>query len=172
MEEAAVVFELTFIFLARTIDMCLGTLRSLMVMRGHRLAAAMIGFFEILVYTVALSMVMSAGSDPARLFVFCLGFSAGIALGITVEKRLPVGFRSLQATVDARFHGIVEELRELGHGVTVWEAEGRNGPKLVLQVITRRRQAARVAGFIEDRVPGAFVVQSEPKTFLGGLVRP
>ena len=49
--ELAFFLELLFIFFARVIDVTLGTIRMIFVIRGERVPAAAIGFVEILVYT-------------------------------------------------------------------------------------------------------------------------
>lgn len=164
-------FELAFLFLARTVDMCLGTLRHVFVIRGMRWTAGTVGFLEILVYTIALSLVVGAAMDPPRLIAFSLGFAAGIVLGVSIEDRLALGFRLVQATVNRSDSWIVPELRDMGLPVTVLEASGVDGNKLVLCMVMKRKRARRIAAIIQDRVPGAFVLSTEPKHFLGGGIR-
>ncbi len=79
------IYQLLFIFLARIIDVSLGTVRIILVIRGDRLLASIIGFFEILVYTVALGMVVGSLDDPLKLTVFCLGFALGVFFFIVLE---------------------------------------------------------------------------------------
>ncbi|HPT69986.1 MAG TPA: DUF5698 domain-containing protein, partial [Syntrophomonas sp.] len=68
------IFQLLFIFFARIIDVSMGTIRTILIIRGDKWPAAIIGFFEIMVYTVALGMVVGSLDDPIRLVVFCSGF--------------------------------------------------------------------------------------------------
>ena len=49
-----------FIFLARVVDVSLGTLRIIYLSRGRSRIAAVIGFVEIAIYVVALGMVIEA----------------------------------------------------------------------------------------------------------------
>ncbi|MGI6412521.1 MAG: DUF5698 domain-containing protein [Syntrophomonadaceae bacterium] len=58
--------ELLFIFLARIIDVSLGTIRMILVIRGDKVPAAIIGFFEILVYTLALGLVVGSLRQPSQ----------------------------------------------------------------------------------------------------------
>jgi len=162
--------ELLFLFCARTIDMSLGTLRQVFVIQGRKYHAAVVGFVEIAVYTLALGLVVSAADDPLKLLVFSAGFSAGIICGVSIEERLALGHRSLQIVVEENMAGLVNELREKGHPATVWRAEGRDGNKLVVNLLLTRRQALPLARQIRERIPGAFVLLSEPKYFMGGRV--
>lgn len=165
------ILELLFIFLARIIDVSLGTIRMIFVIRGDRVPAAIIGFFEILVYTTALSMVVGALNNPVKLIVFCCGFSLGILVGTFIEEKLALGYRGLQVTIEREHEYIVHELREEGFPVTCWEAVGKAGPKLVLNIMVKRNMANLVADRIYEKDPHAFVVLMEPKQFRGGYIK-
>lgn len=165
------IFELLFIFFARIIDVSLGTIRMILVIRGDRLPAAVIGFFEILVYTVALGMVVGSLDDPIKLIVFCSGFALGILVGSLIEERLALGFRGIQVIIDREQCHIIDELREEGFPVTCWEASGKAGPKTVLNMVVKRNMANMVAEHIYEKDPSAFVVFMEPKQFQGGYIK-
>ena len=163
--------QLLFIFMARIIDFSMGTIRMILIIRGDKWTAAIIGFFEIMVYTVALGMVVGALNDPVKLIIFCLGFSLGVVVGSLIEERLALGYRGVQVIVDCEHACIAEELREQGFPVTTWEAEGRVGPKVVLNTVVKRQLARKLAAYVTERDPGAFVVFMEPKHFRGGYMK-
>ncbi len=165
------ILQLLFIFFARVIDVSLGTIRMILVIRGEKVPAAIIGFFEILVYTVALGMVVSALSDPVKLLAFCSGFAFGVLVGSVIEEKLALGYRGIQVTIDREQADLIKELREEGLAVTCWEASGKMGPKLVLSIIVKRNMAGVVADKIADRAPDAFIVLMEPKHFQGGYIK-
>ncbi len=165
------IFELLFIFFARILDVSLGTIRMILVIRGNRVPAAILGFFEILVYTVALGMVVGSLGDPLKLIVFCSGFSLGIFCGSLIEERLALGYRGLQVTVDSEHCYVADELREEGFPVTCWQANGKDGEKLVLNIIVKRDTAKLVADRVYEKDPDAFVVLMEPKQFRGGYIK-
>ncbi len=163
--------ELLFIFFARVIDVSLGTIRFIMVIRGNKVPAAIIGFFEILVYTLALGLVVGSLNDPIKLIVFCTGFALGVLVGSTIEEKLALGYRGIQAIIDREHLYIIHELRDEGFPVTSWEAVGKTGPKLVLNIVVKRNMAGIVADRIYEKDPHAFVVLMEPKYFRGGYIK-
>lgn len=165
------ILELLFIFFARIIDVSLGTIRMILVIRGEKGLAAVIGFFEIMVYTVALGMVVGALNDPLKLIVFCTGFSMGILVGSVIEEKLAMGYRGLQVIIEREHSGIVEELREEGYPVTCWEGSGKAGPKIVMSIMVKRNMARKVADCIYEKDPAAFIVLMEPKQFQGGYIK-
>ncbi len=165
------ILELLFIFFARIIDVSLGTIRMILVIRGDRIPAAVIGFFEILVYTIALGMVVGALDDPVKLIVFCSGFALGILAGSIIEEKLAMGYRGIQVIINRDHSYIVDELREEGFPVTCWEASGKAGPKLVMNIFVKRSLAGAIADEIAEKAPDAFIVLMEPKFFQGGYIK-
>ncbi len=165
------IFQLLFIFFARIIDVSMGTIRTILIIRGDKWPAAIIGFFEIMVYTVALGMVVGSLDDPIRLVVFCSGFALGVLVGSVIEEKLALGYRGLQVTVDMDNAHIVDQLREEGYPVTCWEAQGKLGSKLVLNIITKRILADKITDQVYACDPNAFVVYMEPKYFQGGYIK-
>lgn len=169
--EFMVVWELLFIFLARIIDVSLGTIRMIFVIRGDKILAAIIGFFEIMVYTLALGMVVGSLNNPVKLLVFCTGFSLGILVGSMIEEKLALGYRGIQVVIDRKHANIAEELRKEGYPVTCWEATGREGCKLVLNIFVKRNLANALTDKIYEKDPNAFIVFMEPKKFKGGYLK-
>ncbi|ADI01181.1 MULTISPECIES: DUF2179 domain-containing protein [Syntrophothermus] len=167
----SLVFDLMFIFFARIIDVSLGTVRMILTIRGERYLAAGIGFFEIMVYVVALGKVINSLHEPPRLIAYCLGFASGVLVGIVIEERLALGYRGLQVITDYNNDRLVEYLRDQGFGVTTWEGSGREGPKLVINIFVKRNLAQQVSEKIEEVDPNAFIVFMEPKYFRGGYIK-
>lgn len=165
------IFDLLFIFFARIVDVSLGTIRTILTIRGDKYMAAGIGFFEIMVYVIALGKVINSLSEPPRLVLYCAGFAAGVIVGIFIEERLALGFRGMQIITDCSNLGLVDYLREQGHGVTTWEGHGREGPKLIINIFLRRNLASQVAEKIRQLDQNAFIVFMEPKQFRGGFMK-
>ena len=54
------------IFASRVLDVTLMTIRTIMVVQGRKVHSAVIGFFEVAIYVVVLSSVVSNLNDPDR----------------------------------------------------------------------------------------------------------
>lgn len=57
-----------------------------------------------------------------------------------------------------------------GLGVTMWGAQGREGERLVLMAVTRRKFAPKLMDLLAELDPQAFVVRTEPQAFRGGFL--
>ncbi|HHY05017.1 MAG TPA: DUF2179 domain-containing protein [Thermoanaerobacterales bacterium] len=155
-----------FIFIARVIDVTLSTLRTLMVVRGKKIHAAVIGFFEVIVYIVALNKVVGQLSNPMNLFAYALGFSTGNYIGIYVEEKLAIGLTTVQ--IITQNSELCQLLRQKGFGVTVMEGMGKEGSREVLMVSLPRKSVPQVMEIIKQHDESAFVTIMDTKGTRGG----
>ena len=109
------------IFFARVTDVSLGTMRMLMLVKGRRLQAAAFGFFEAMIYVVALSRVVTQLNRWEYVLVYALGFASGNFLGVFLEERMALGYAGVEIIVRSESDALVQKLREEGFGVTVGE---------------------------------------------------
>src|SRR3974377_1601723 len=79
------------IVLARITDVSLDTIRMVSVIQGRRAFAAILGFFEAVVYICAVAKVLLNMNNPLYAGAYGLGFAAGTYLGMVIEQRLAFG---------------------------------------------------------------------------------
>ncbi|MGE5396657.1 MAG: DUF2179 domain-containing protein [Chitinophagales bacterium] len=163
-------FDLLFIFFARIIDVSLSTIRMILIIRGDRYISAVIGFFEIMVYVIALGKVINHLTEPLKLVLYCLGFASGVIVGSWIEERIALGYRGIQVIIERENGFIADQLREDGYAVTTWEAQGLEGKKLVMNTWLKRTEAMEMARRVKEFDENAFVVFIEPKSFSGGYL--
>ena len=69
-----------FIMFARIVDVSLGTLRMLNVVKGHKYRAAVFGFIEVLIWIAAMRFIFQNLDNMWNI----LGYSTGFAVGTFV----------------------------------------------------------------------------------------
>lgn len=160
-----------FIFLARVTDVSMATIRTLMIVRGKGLYAAMIGFFEVIIYILALSRVVNSLDKPLNLIVYALGFSTGNYLGSYLEEKMALGNISAQIIPTVNSLELADDLREEGFGVTVIEGMGKAGLKKLLLVSLKRRDLHRLLDMIEEIDKDSFITIMDARTTRGGYFK-
>ncbi|GIP38715.1 DUF2179 domain-containing protein [Paenibacillus sp. J31TS4] len=145
------------------------TIRIILVMKARQFLATFISMVEVFVYLMGLSIVLNNIDDPLNLAAYCIGWGGGVWLGIKIEEWIALGYSILQIVVDYESTSLPDKLRDKGFGVTSWLAEGRDGPRLMMQVLTRRNQEKKLMQDIQALAPKAFVISYEPRTFRGGF---
>jgi hypothetical protein len=70
------------IFLLRIVDVSIGTIRTIAVVRGRPSVAVVLGFFEVLVWLLAISQVLArVMQEPIVALSYAGGFAAGNGVG-------------------------------------------------------------------------------------------
>ena len=140
------------------------------VIKGMRLLASMISMFEVGVYLTGLTIVLKNLDSPINIAAYCIGYGAGVYIGSRIEQHLALGYVDVQIIVDSVDCRLPDMLREKGYGVTSWNAEGRDGARLVLHVLAKRNNEKNLIKLLNQISPNAFVISYEPKHFIGGFL--
>ncbi|MBC2324133.1 DUF2179 domain-containing protein [Listeria booriae] len=157
------------IFFINILYVSLNTIRLLMTMKGYRYRAAIVSVFEIVVYIVALGMVMSNLNDIANIAAYALGFGVGIVVGMKIEERLALGYITVNVITKDYNLDLANQIRNAGYGVTSWLASGRDGERMMLEILTPRKNENKLYQRIIAIDDKAFIVSSEPKQIYGGF---
>ncbi|MEB7802287.1 DUF2179 domain-containing protein [Staphylococcus xylosus] len=145
------------------------TMRTILTLKGYRYVAAIVSFLEVLVYVVGLGMVMSSLDQIQNVFAYAFGFSIGIIVGMKIEEKLALGYTVVNVTSSEYELDLPRQLRDLGYGVTHYTAYGRDGNRLILQILTPRRFEFKLIETIKQIDEKAFIVAYEPRTIHGGF---
>ncbi|MDD1715849.1 MAG: DUF5698 domain-containing protein, partial [Methanolinea sp.] len=105
------------IFLARICDVSMGTLRVIFIAKGLKKIAPVIGFFEVIIWLLAIGQVMQNISNVASYVAYGGGFAAGTYLGMRVEERLSIGTVVVRVITNRDPGDLISDLRTSGYGV-------------------------------------------------------
>lgn len=145
------------------------TMRTILTLKGYRYVAAIVSFVEVLVYVVGLGLVMSSLDQIQNIVAYAFGFSIGIIVGMKIEEKLALGYTVINVTSSAYELDLPKQLRDLGYGVTHYTAYGRDGNRLIIQILTPRRFEFKLIETIKQIDDKAFIVAYEPRTIHGGF---
>ena len=103
------IMELLFIFFARILDVSLGTIRMILVIRGDKVPAATIGFFEIMVLPWHWVSGRSL-EDPVNLIIFLCRFFSGSRWQRYRREAVCIGFAVIIERIIAILVTVLSEL--------------------------------------------------------------
>jgi len=156
----------------RSIGVGVGTVRIAMVVQSRRGLAALVGFWESVLFVVPAAIVFSGLDDPIRMVAYSLGFALGQYLGLTATDWLRVGSTTVRIFLPAGPSGLAEALRARGFGVTVFDGEGREGTVRVVHVVLPRRRLPEFLGACVPWRERCFVTVGDSPVTLPHLSRP
>ncbi|HQO57612.1 MAG TPA: DUF2179 domain-containing protein [Candidatus Omnitrophota bacterium] len=144
------------IFLARAADVSMAAVRIIFVSRGIRALAAIIGFFEMLVWLIGISQIMQNLDNPINYIAFAGGFSMGTFVGITIERKIAIGNLAVQFITNKNPASLLKYFRAQGYGTTTIAGQGAAGPVKIVLVVVRRKLLNKVLSIIKNFDQDAF----------------
>ncbi|KRN21343.1 hypothetical protein FD14_GL001084 [Secundilactobacillus similis DSM 23365 = JCM 2765] len=157
------------IFTVNFVYITLNTIRFMLTMKGYRNLAPLISMVEITVYVVGLSLVLNRLDNIWNIIAYALGYGVGVRVGIWVEDKLALGYIMATVILPNTDSPLPQVLRNNGFGVTQSRAEGLEGERLVLDILTPRNQERRLYALVNEADAKAFVITYEPKYISGGF---
>ena len=149
------------IFVLRVVEVGVGTIRIVMLVRERPLIAGGLGVAQSVVWVFAAGIVLTNLDSLSRVLAFSLGFGVGTALGSIIEQRLAIGHSILRVITPTGSAPVAEALREVGYGVTELNASGLRGDVRIAFTVVPRRRTRDVIGRVKELNDTAFVtVQS------------
>ncbi len=144
------------IFLARIADVSIGTVRLIFVSRGFKYLAPIVGFFEVLIWILAIGQIMQNLSNPLCYIAYAGGFATGNYVGILLAEKLSLGLTLIRVITKKDAGQLVDFLKSENYGVTSIDGHGTRGQVRVVFTIVPRREVQSVVALIKKFNPQAF----------------
>lgn len=160
------------IFLARVADVSLGTIRLIFISRGMKYLAPVVGFFEILIWLLAIGQIMTNLSNPVCYVAYAGGFAMGNFIGMAIAEKLSLGVVLIRIVTKKDATELEESLKYADYGVTSVDGHGSTGQVMILFTIVPRREANKVVDLIMKFNPRAFYTIEEVGFVEKGILPP
>jgi uncharacterized protein YebE (UPF0316 family) len=157
------------IFSARICDVTLGTIRVIFISKGIKYLAPIIGFFEVIIWLLAIGQVMNNVTNVASYIAYGAGFAFGTFAGMLIEEKLSIGLVSIRIVTKDDPGELIGYMRSKNYGVTSIDGEGATGPVKMIYSTIRREDLPLVIPVIEKYHPNAFYTIEEIKSVSEGI---
>ncbi len=157
------------IFTARVADVTLGTIRIIFVSRGRKFLAPLFGFFEIIIWLMAISQIMQHLTNIIYYFAYASGFATGNFVGIWIEEKMAMGTVVVRVITKKDAGELVEFLKTARYGVTSFEGQGATGQVKLIYTTIKRKDVNNVVEIIKRFNPKAFFSVEEVRTASEGI---
>lgn len=168
-----IILELLIIVLCKVIEVSVGTVRAILVVKGYRKIALILAFVEILLWVYIASRVITGlVDDPLKGLAYSVGYAAGVYLGSMIEEKLAFGMVNIQiiSTIEEA-PKIASQLRSEGYGVTTLLGEGRSEKRSIIMVVANRRGSAHVIEEVENITTEAVIFVNDIVSLRGGFLK-
>ena len=159
------------IFVLRVGDMSLDTIRVLFVVRGKKLIVWVLGFFQSLIFVIAISSVLTELDNILNVLGYAMGFATGNLVGMIIEQKLAIGHVLVTIISSNRGAYITERLRAGGYAVTEIAGRGKNGTVFELHASVLRKDVDNVETIVLEADPQAFITAEDVRPVRRGFWR-
>lgn len=157
--------------LAKIVEISIQSLKTVMMVKGQRAKAAMLGFVECMIWGLVISTLVTTLGDNIVLLVFyCSGYALGLFIGSSIENKIAIGTSNLELIAnDDSTKKITTYLKEKGRGYTVFEGHGSIDKMNMIFIVLPRKEAPRILKEIRACCDNkVFVAVSEVSKYAGG----
>ncbi len=144
------------IFLARIVDVGLGTVRIMFVNRNMKNVASILGFLEVMVWITITAQVLAQSNSWLHYFSYAGGFAMGNYIGIWFEEQLRIGHQLFRVITHKECTKLIDSLKAENLKITFVDGQGGKGPVKIVLTVIKRKQAPKLIHIIESFDPEAF----------------
>jgi uncharacterized protein YebE (UPF0316 family) len=159
------------IFAAKMLEVSIGVFRLLLTTKGFRKEAAVIVFFEQLIWVINISLVITAiAEDPFRVIAYAAGFACGLFFGSWLEGRVGLGNIKVEIIAEKpQAIKLADAMRKLGFAATILDSSGMEGHlnAMIISYIPRKRRKA--VAHLATAFPKAVVTFLDVRPVQGGF---
>ncbi|GGW21900.1 DUF2179 domain-containing protein [Arenibacter certesii] len=144
------------IFVARIGDVSISTIRIIFVMSGKKNIAPILGFFEALIWLLAIGQIISNIDNVFSYIAYASGFATGTYVGMYIEERLALGRVVLRLITKEPVHQFLDFLKENDYRYSMLDGEGSTGKVNVVFLVLKRDLLNNLTEAINKYHPNAF----------------
>jgi len=157
------------VFVARVIDVTLGTLRIIFIARGKKYLAPLLGFVEVFIWIAVVAQIVRGVNDLVTYLAYAAGFAAGNYIGIYIEDRLALGAQVIRIIIPVGAEQLISHLHEAGYGVTQVDGQGSHGQVKLIYTVVKRKDIPIVLEIIHQTHPHAFLSIEDVRSTQEGI---
>lgn len=144
------------IFFARICDVSISTIRIIFVMGGNKTFAPILGFFEALIWLLAIGQIFNNIDNIWSYFAYAAGFATGTYVGMYIEEKLALGRVVVRLITREPVYSLITFLHDHDYRYSILDAEGRTGKVNVVFTVVKREKLKHLISGINQYHPKAF----------------
>ena len=144
------------IFFARIVDVSINTIRIIFVMSGRKWISTLLGFFESLVWLLAIGQIFQHIDNIYSYIAYPAGFAAGIFVGMFIEERLAYGKVVVRLITREPLDPLLPFLDEKKWRYVMLNGESHEGAQQILFTVINREHIDLLLERFREHFPSGF----------------
>ncbi len=162
------------IFLARILDVSIGTVRTMLMVKGKTLFMAILAFFEVFIWFIIAREALI--TDVKSFFIpisYSFGYATGTLIGSFISNTFIKGIVGVQVVIEKGNKALLTAIRKHGYAVSVIDLkDDYNGNKRnMLYFQINNRNLKKLIALIKKYDANAFIVVNDTKAVQNGFIK-
>lgn len=162
------------IFCVRIMDVSLGTMRTIVTVKGKAVAASLIGFFEVLIWFLVVKEALNTDINSIWIAIsYAGGYATGTYIGSMLSNTFIKGNFGVQVILSDESNKVVDTLRKEGYAVSVIDVKGQDKEKekYMLFIEIDKKRFNHLRNLIKELDEKAFIVVNETRMVQNGYFK-
>lgn len=162
------------IFFARIMDVSIGTVRTMLMVKGKTLIMSILAFMEVFIWFIVAREALV--SDIKSVFIpisYSLGYATGTLIGSFISNRFIKGIVGVQVVIEKKNTALLKAVRKHGYAVSIIDLkddfQGNKREMMFFQI--NNRSLKKLISLIKKYDDKAFIVVSETKAVQNGFIK-
>lgn len=128
--------------ISKMMEISIQSLKTVMMVKGERLKAALLGFLECIIWGLVISSIITTlGNNFLLLLFYGFGYAVGLFLGSLLESKIALGTTHIELIANEdNTKKITEFLKENNRGFTIFEGKGSKENVNMILIIVQRKE--------------------------------
>ena len=159
------------IFCGRLIDVTLSTLQTMLLVKGKRNLATIIGFIDVLVWFIVVREALNTEVESIWIALsYAGGFAAGTLFGSIISKKVIKGTVGVQVITKNTKNKVINAIKKSGFSATYVECKGihKEDTNYLIGAQVDNKKLEEFKSLITSIDENAFITVTESKEIMNG----
>ena len=158
------------IFIARILDVSIGTIRTLIMVKGKLKITSILAFLEVLIWILVVKEALVTDNNSVFIPIsYSLGYATGTFIGSYICKNLIKSVIGIEIIVKQNKLKLIKAIRKCGFAVSVIDLKDNKNGLLLCQVNHKSEQ--KLIGLVKKYDENAFIIVNDTKYVFNGFIK-
>lgn len=166
----SLVFLCLKIFFARILDVSIGTVRTMIMVRGKMYVTAALAFIEVMIWFMVAREALV--TDMNSIFIpisYSLGYATGTFIGTYIANNFIRNIIGVEIIVTKNQLELIKVIKKSGFAVSVIDLKGNKNGFLLCQINSKKEQ--KLINIVKKYDPNAFIIVNDTKYVQNGFIK-
>ncbi len=166
----SLVFLCVKIFFARILDVSIGTVRTMIMVRGKMYVTAALAFIEVMIWFMVAREALVTNMNSIFIPIsYSLGYATGTFIGTYIANNFIRNIIGVEIIVTKNQLELIKAIKKSGFAVSIIDLKGNKNGFLLCQINSKKEQ--KLINIVKKYDPNAFIIVNNTKYVQNGFIK-